>query len=268
MADCSHDCSSCGQDCSSRIQKTVLNDKSHIKKVIGIVSGKGGVGKSYVTSMIASSLARRGHTVGILDADVTGPSIPKAFGAHGPAEAEDGLILPIESRSGIALMSANFLLENEDDPIIWRGSLLSNLVNQFYKDVYWGELEYLLIDMPPGTGDINLTVFQSLPVDEIIIVTTPQDLVSMIVGKALKMADMMNIKVKGVIENMSYVTCPDCGKKISVFGESNLERFAKEMNFEVLGRLPIVSENAKKVDEGLVELIRLPEMEEIVDKID
>lgn len=265
MANCDHNCDKCGvENCGSRIEKAKLNDRSKIKRIIGVLSGKGGVGKSFVTSLLASSLAKKGYSVGILDADVTGPSIPKAFGVFGPCEGEDGLIYPVESRTGVKIMSANLLLENEAEPIVWRGPLLGNLVKQFYETVLWGELDYLLIDMPPGTGDVALTIFQMLPVDDLIIVTSPQDLVSLIVKKALKMADLMNIHVLGVIENMSYILCPDCGKKIPVFGESHLEDFAKECGFEILGRLPIASENAKKVDEGKVEAIVLDEMEEIV----
>ena len=269
MAECNHDCSSCGvEGCSSRIEKAVLNDRSNIKRIIGVLSGKGGVGKSYVTSLLAASLAKRGYKVGILDADVTGPSIPKAFGVKGPCEGEDNIIYPVESRTGIKIMSANLLLENEAEPIVWRGPLLGNLVKQFYEDVLWEELDYLLIDMPPGTGDVALTIFQMLPVDDLIIVTSPQDLVSLIVKKALKMADMMNIHVLGVIENMSYVNCPDCGKHIPIFGESHLEDFAKEWEFDILGRLPLIAQNASLVDEGKVEAIVLPEMEEIVEQIE
>lgn len=269
MADCNHDCEHCGvEGCGSRIEKAKLNERSKIKRIIGVLSGKGGVGKSFVTSLIASSLAKRGLSVGILDADVTGPSIPKAFGIKGPCEGEDSIIYPIESRTGIKIMSANLLLNDEAEPIVWRGPLLGNLVKQFYEDVLWEELDYLLIDMPPGTGDVALTIFQMLPVDDLIIVTSPQDLVSLIVKKALKMADMMNIHTLGVIENMSYVKCPDCGKEIPVFGESHLDEFSKECGFKVLGRLPIISENAKKVDEGKVESIILDEMEKIVDQIE
>jgi Mrp family chromosome partitioning ATPase len=240
---------------------------SKIGKVIGVVSGKGGVGKSLVSSLLSIELNRRGHNVGILDADITGPSIPKAFGVKGPAEGEDGLIYPVESRTGIKIMSANLLLENEDDPIIWRGPLLGNLVKQFYEDVLWEELDYLLIDMPPGTGDVALSVFQLLPVDDLIIVTSPQDLVSLIVSKALKMASMMNIHVLGVVENMSYVLCPDCKTKIKIYGESNIHQFAKQMNFEVLGQLPIIPGNSNKVDDGKVETIVLDEIVEIAKKL-
>ena len=264
---CDGNCSSCASAGNCSIQKAKLNDRSSIKRVIGILSGKGGVGKSYVTSLIASSLQKKGYRVGILDADVTGPSIPKAFGIHGNAYGEDSLIYPLESKTGIKVISANVLLEDESEPIIWRGSLLSNLVKQFYEDVLWEDLDYLLIDMPPGTGDITLTTFQMLPVNDLIIVTSPQDLVSLIVTKAIKMANLMNIKVLGVVENMSYLVCPDCGKHINVFGESHLEEFAKEMNFKVLGRLPLNPENTKLVDQGKVEMVDLPEIEEVVKNI-
>ena len=269
MSDCTHDCSSCPSagNCEHKIVKAKLNDRSSIKKVVGVLSGKGGVGKSFVTSLLAAQLARDGYRVGILDADITGPSIPKAFGVKGPAEGEDELIYPVESRTGIKIMSANLLLENEDDPIIWRGPLLGNLVKQFYEDVLWQELDYLLIDMPPGTGDVALSVFQLLPVDDLIIVTSPQDLVSLIVSKALKMASMMNIHVLGVVENMSYVLCPDCKTKIKIYGESNIHQFAKQMNFEVLGQLPIIPGNSNKVDEGKVETIVLDEIAEIAKKL-
>ena len=261
MAECSHNCESCGvENCSSRIEKAKLNDRSKIKKIICVLSGKGGVGKSYITSLLAVYLNRQGHKVGIMDADITGPSIPKAFCIKEQAYGEDGLIYPLVSKGGIKIMSANCLLENESDPIVWRGPLLGGLIKQFYEDVLWEELDYLLIDMPPGTGDVALTVFQQLPVDDLIIVTSPQDLVSLIVTKAIKMANMMNINVLGVIENMSYLVCPDCGKKINVFGESHLEDFAKEMNFRILAKLPLVSENTTLVDKGNVEKISLDEI--------
>ena len=268
MSNCNGKCDGCGvEGCESRIQKAVLNNRSHIKKIVAVLSGKGGVGKSFVTSLLASELAKQGYAVGILDADVTGPSIPKAFGVKGPCEGEDSVIYPIESKTGIKIMSANLLLQKEDEPIVWKGPLLSNLVQQFYEDVLWEELDYLLIDMPPGTGDISLTVFQMLPVDELIIVTSPQDLVSLIVKKALHMAELMNIHVLGVVENMSYIVCPDCNKHITIFGESHLEEFAKEMNFDILGKLPLNSENTRLVDNGKVEMIELDEIKEIVKKL-
>ena len=262
MPECNHDCSNCAQaeGCTSKIEKAKLNDRSHIKKIIGVLSGKGGVGKSYVTSLLAVYLNRLGYKVGIMDADITGPSIPKSFGIKDKAYGEEGLIYPLQSKGGIKLMSANCLLEDDSDPIVWRGPLLGGLIKQFYEDVLWEELDYLLIDMPPGTGDVALTVFQQLPVDDLIIVTSPQDLVSLIVTKAIKMANMMNIKVLGVIENMSYLKCPDCGKKIKVFGESHIEQFAKDMQFNVLAKLPLVPENTTLVDQGLVEQVSLEEI--------
>jgi Mrp family chromosome partitioning ATPase len=269
MAECDHNCENCEQNgnCSSQIQKAVMNDRSHAKKVVAVLSGKGGVGKSFVTSYLAVSLRRRGYKVGILDADVTGPSIPKAFGVVDKAYGEDSLIYPIPTRTGIKVMSANCLLEDENEPIIWRGVLLGNLVKQFYEDVLWDELDYLLIDMPPGTGDIALTTFQMIPIDDLIIVTSPQDLVSMVVSKAIKMARMMNINVLGVVENMSYLSCPKCNEKIPVFGESHLDEFASKMDFKVLGKLPIVSANATKVDKGQIEDIELKEFESITDAV-
>lgn len=269
MAECNHDCENCASNgnCDSQIKKAVLNSRSHIKKIIGVLSGKGGVGKSYVTSLLACALKRSGYSVGILDADITGPSIPKAFHIEEKAYGEDNLIYPLESKTGIKIISANCLLENDSDPIIWRGPLLGGLIKQFYEDVLWEELDYLLIDMPPGTGDVALTIFQLLPVDDIIIVTSPQDLVTLIVTKALKMAEMMHINVLGVVENMSYLLCPKCGEKISVFGESHLEDFSQQLKFTILGRLPLHSGNTKLMDEGRVEDISLPEIEPIATAI-
>ena len=269
MAECNHDCSNCSLsgNCESEIKKAKLNDRSKIKKIIGVLSGKGGVGKSFVTSSIAAYLNRNGFKVGILDADITGPSIPKAFGVKEKAYGENGLIYPCKTAGGIEVMSANLLLEDEKEPIIWRGPLVGNLVKQFFEQVMWGELDVLLIDMPPGTGDVALTTFQSLPIDDLIIVTSPQDLVSLIVTKAIKMAEMMNIHVLGVIENMSYLVCPKCEEKIPLFGESHLEEFAKEMKFNILGKLPLNSDNTALMDKGEIEKISLPEMQSIIDAI-
>ena len=266
MPECDGNCSSCSaaENCESRqIQKAKLNDNRHIKRIVAVLSGKGGVGKSFVTSALASYLSRSGLQVGILDADITGPSIPKAFGITAKAYGEDGLIYPIDSMLGIKLMSANMLLDDESEPIVWRGVLLGNLVKQFYEDVLWEDLDYLLIDMPPGTGDIALTTFQVLPVDDLIIVTSPQDLVSLVVTKAIKMARLMNINVLGVVENMSYVKCPKCQEEIKVFGESHLEEFAKKLDFKILGKLPIDVKNVTLVDNGLVEDVVLPEIEPV-----
>lgn len=260
MPECDHKCDGCGENCSSRIEKIKPNEKTSIKKVIGIISGKGGVGKSYVTSLISSYLNKEGKKVGILDGDITGPSIPKSFGIKGGAEGDGIYIIPRITPSGIEIISSNLLLENEDDPIIWRGTLISSLLTQFFKDVAWGELDYLLIDMPPGTGDIALTSFQSLPLDGIIIVTTPQDLVSLIVKKAIHMAKTMSIPIIGLVENMSYLKCPDCNKIIYPFGESNIEDIAKKEDLKVLAKLPLNSENIKKVDEGRVEEVEEKEV--------
>ena len=226
------------------------NIYSNVKHVIGVVSGKGGVGKSLVTASLANLLAREGYTVGILDADITGPSIPKMFGVHGPAEATDDGIEPLLTANGIRLMSINLLLPDEESPVVWRGPVVANMVKQFWSDVMWGEVDYLLVDMPPGTGDVPLTVFQSLPVDGIVVVTSPQDLVKMIVKKALNMANMMNIPVLGLVENYSFIKCPDCGKEFSVFGKSNIDEVAAGVNLPVLGKLPIDLKLAELADAG------------------
>jgi len=269
MADCNHDCSNCSQkgNCSDEIVKSKPNDLSHIKRIIGVLSGKGGVGKSFVTSSLATYLSRSGLSVGILDADITGPSIPKAFGIKEKAYGENNYIFPAKSVGDIKVMSANLLLDNEKDPIIWRGPLLANLVKQFFEDVAWGDLDVLLIDMPPGTGDVALTIFQSLPIDDLIIVTSPQDLVSLIVTKAIKMAELMHVHVLGVIENMSYLICPKCQEKISLFGESHLESFAEEMHFNILAKLPLNSENTALMDKGEIEKISLPEIQPVIKTI-
>lgn len=265
---CDHNCESCGSKGScGEIQKAKLNAKSSVKHVVAVLSGKGGVGKSFITSMLAVELKRKGYKVGVLDADVTGPSIPKAFGVKSKALGEDQMILPAETRTGVNIISANMLLENENEPIVWRGVLLGNLVKQFYENVLWEDLDYLLIDMPPGTGDIALTTFQLIPIDDLIIVTSPQDLVSMVVSKAIKMAKMMNINILGVVENMSYISCPDCGKKIYAYGQSHLEQFSKELDFKILGRLPLVPENLNKTDSGNIEEVYLPEFETITNSV-
>lgn len=229
------------------------NIYTEIKHVIGIVSGKGGVGKSMVTASLANKLAEQGYRVGILDADITGPSIPKMYGLHGPAQGDDQGIYPMLAKNDIKVMSVNLLLPDEEAPVIWRGPVISNMVKQFWTDVIWGELDYLLVDMPPGTGDVPLTVFQSLPVDGIVIVSSPQDLVRMIVKKAYSMAKSMNIRVLGIVENYSYLKCPDCGKEIKVFGESHIEEIAKELEVELLGKMPIDPEFARMADEGCFE---------------
>ncbi len=252
---CTHDCSSCTEKCSERTDfREKLNEYSKVKKVIGVVSGKGGVGKSLVTGLLSVLCQRKGYNTAILDADITGPSVPKMFGVNKKAVCfNDKLIVPALSKSGIQLMSINLLLENETDPVVWRGPVIAGAVKQFWTDVVWNEVDFMFVDMPPGTGDVPLTVFQSLPVDGIIIVTSPQELVSMIVGKAVKMAEMMNIPVLGIVENMSYYVCPDCGKKISVFGESSLEKTAEKFNISTIARLPINPDFAKLCDEGKIE---------------
>lgn len=253
MSECTHDCSSCGADCSSRDLKAPANAKSKIKKVIAVVSGKGGVGKSTVTASLATAMAKRGRKVAVLDADITGPSIPTAFGIHERAMATEDGIQPAVTSGGIKLMSLNLLTENETDPVIWRGPVIAGVVTQFWTDVVWGDVDYMFVDMPPGTGDVPLTVFQSLPVDGIVVVTTPQDLVSMIVTKAVKMAEMMHIPVLGLVENYSYFRCPDCGKEHAIFGESHIERVAADLGLKVLARLPIDPAVAAACDAGRIE---------------
>ncbi|MFR6257358.1 MAG: P-loop NTPase [Anaerovoracaceae bacterium] len=255
---CDSNCSSCAQagNCSSQPQSMLeeTNDFNDIKKVIAVVSGKGGVGKSMVTSLMAVTMKRLGYKTSILDADITGPSIPKAFGITEKASANDLGIFPLRTKTDIGTMSVNNLLENDTDPVIWRGPVIAGTVKQFWTDVLWGEVDYLFVDMPPGTGDVPLTVFQSLPVDGIIVVTSPQELVSMIVAKAVKMAEMMDIPVLGIVENMSYFKCPDCGKEIQVFGPSKIDEVAEEHGLEVLGRLPIDPKLAAACDKGMIEL--------------
>lgn len=256
MSECTHDCSSCSQNCSDRKEsfKEKQNELSNVKKVIGIVSGKGGVGKSLVTSILAVLCKRKGFKTAILDADITGPSIPKMFGVKNKAQAiDDKFILPQLSKTGIEIMSINLLLENDDDPVVWRGPVIAGAVKQFWTDVVWKDVDYMFVDMPPGTGDVPLTVFQSLPVDGIVVVASPQELVSMIVGKAVKMANMMNVPVLGLVENMSYLECPDCKKKINVFGESRIEETAKQYGIDVVAKLPINPEFAKLSDNGQIE---------------
>lgn len=241
------------------------NKYSNIKKVIGIVSGKGGVGKSFVTASLAAAMKKAGHAAGIMDADITGPSIPKMFGVQGEAYGNaEGMILPLETKEGIRLMSISLLMENPEDPVIWRGPVIGGAVKQFWTDVVWGELDYLFIDMPPGTGDVPLTVFQSLPVDGIIVVTSPQELVQMIVKKAFRMAAMMDIPVLGVVENFSYLKCPDCGKQIRLFGESHIDEAAKELGIPVLGKMPLDPKMAEAADAGAFHETEHPYLDEAV----
>ncbi|MBR1986023.1 MAG: Mrp/NBP35 family ATP-binding protein [Mogibacterium sp.] len=268
---CTHDCSTCGADCSSReggIQKAVLNPYSSVKKVIGVVSGKGGVGKSMVTALSALAATRDGFKTGIMDADITGPSIPKMFGVHKKAFGSDYGIIPEETPMNIKLMSINLLVENETDPVVWRGPVIGGVVEQFWTEVYWGDLDVLFIDMPPGTGDVPLTVFQSIPIDGIIVVTSPQDLVSMIVGKAVKMANLMNIPVLGLVENMSYITCPDCGRRIEMFGPSQAKAVAAEYGIRLLEQLPIDPVLSQEADLGKIEFNEGTQMESILGVLD
>lgn len=256
---CTHDCSSCGSSCSSRTapqdMMAKLNPKSKVNKVVAVVSGKGGVGKSFVTSYLAVLFQKLGKRAAVLDADITGPSIPKAFGVTRLASADDNGIFPIETATGIQTISINNLLEAEDTPVLWRGPVIGGTVKQFWSDVYWTDVDYMFVDMPPGTGDVPLTVFQSIPVDGIIVVTSPQDLVSMIVGKAVNMAKAMNVPIIGLVENYSYLECPDCGKKISVFGDSHIEEVAARYEIPVLAKLPLDPKVAETVDSGAIETL-------------
>ena len=256
---CNHDCGSCSQNCSERQQdpKSFLeapHQMSNIRKVIGVVSGKGGVGKTMVTSMLAVLLNRKGYNTAVLDADVTGPSIPKAFGIREKAQGSEWGLLPCKSKTGIDIMSVNLLLEDDTAPVVWRGPIIAGTVKQFWTDVIWSDVDFMFVDMPPGTGDVPLTVFQSIPLDGIVIVTSPQELVSMIVAKAVNMAKMMNIPILGIVENMSYVKCPHCGEELKVFGESHLDEVASQHGLRILGRVPMDPDLAKACDQGVVEL--------------
>ncbi|MEG1782311.1 MAG: Mrp/NBP35 family ATP-binding protein [Oscillospiraceae bacterium] len=271
MAECNHDCSSCSSNCDERTaapDRVQPHEMSKIKKVIGVVSGKGGVGKSLVCSMLAVSASRLGYKTAILDADITGPSIGQIFGIKDKAVANEMGILPIKSKTGISLMSINFLLANNTDPVVWRGAMISNAVKQFWTDVIWDDVDFMFVDMPPGTGDVPLTVFQSLPVDGIIIVASPQELVSMIVEKAVKMANMMNIPVLGLVENMSYVQCPDCNKKIYIFGEGKVEQTAEKYKIPLLAKLPIDPQLSKNCDQGVIELFEGDYMDKAISEIE
>ena len=272
MSECTHDCSTCSSNCSSRQEPQSLlvpaNALSDIKHVIGIVSGKGGVGKSLVTSMLAVLLQREGYKVGILDADITGPSIPKAFGMHNvEVFGDENGMIPPRTKTGIDMISVNLLLGNDETkPVIWRGSMIAGTVQQFWKETIW-DVDVLLVDCPPGTGDVPLTVFQSLPLDGVVIVSSPQDLVSMIVSKAANMAKMMNVPVLGLVENMSYIKCPDCGKEIKVFGESHIEEVAEKFGYDLLARIPMDSKLAALVDRGMIELMENDYMDNAAQKL-
>ncbi len=265
---CTHDCSSCSADCSSRDMRVPANAMSSIKRVIAVVSGKGGVGKSTVTASLAVAMAKKGRKVAILDADITGPSIPTAFGIHQKATGTDAGIDPAVTAGGIKLMSLNLLTANETDPVIWRGPVIAGVVTQFWQEVVWGDVDYMFVDMPPGTGDVPLTVFQSLPVDGVIVVTSPQDLVSMIVTKAVNMAKMMDIPVLGLVENYSYFQCPDCGKRHAIFGESHLDQVAAELEVPVLAKLPMDPSLAAAFDAGQIESAPANYMEELAARLD
>lgn len=269
--ECTHDCSTCTANCSSRdkeqIQKEPLNPQSTVRHVIGIVSGKGGVGKSIVTSMMSVLMRRRDYGVAVLDADITGPSIPKAFGTNGDIFSDGNGLIPLKTKTGIQMMSVNLLLEDETRPVVWRGPVIAGTVKQFWTDVIWNDVDFMFVDMPPGTGDVPLTVFQSLPLDGIIIVTTPQELVSMIVKKALNMAQLMNIPVIGLVENMSYVKCPDCGKELHIFGESKAEELCEAYGIPFLGRVPLDPNLASLCDKGIIELMENDYLDKAADAV-
>ena len=268
---CTHDCSTCSESCAEREPESLLKPLragSRVDKVIAVVSGKGGVGKSLVTSLLACEMQRRGHQAAVLDADITGPSIPQAFGIHSGAIGGEDFIYANRSKTGIELMSINLLLPNETDPVFWRGPVIAGAVTQFWTDVLWEDVEYMFVDMPPGTGDVPLTVFQSLPVAGVIVVASPQELVSMIVAKAVNMANMMNVPVLGIVENMSFFKCPDCGKELKIFGESHIDEVAGQNGIDLIAKLPIDPAIAKACDEGRIEEIEGPWLSAIVDKIE
>ena len=271
MSECTHNCSTCSQNCSSRKEPESLIEKPHelsnIKKVIGVVSGKGGVGKSLVTTLLSVTMQRKGYQTAILDADITGPSIPKAFGIKEKAQGTENGIFPCKSKTGIEIMSVNLLLQNDTDPVVWRGPVIAGAVKQFWTDVIWNDVDFMFVDMPPGTGDVPLTVFQSLPVDGIVIVASPQELVGMIVEKAVKMAGLMNIPVLAFAENMSYFLCPDCNTKHKIFGESNIKEIAEEYNVDTVAEIPMNNKLAAAVDAGVIELFEGDWVEEISNKI-
>ena len=269
---CTHDCSSCGESCSSRTAPQSFLENPHpmssVKKVIGVVSGKGGVGKSLVTSLLAVQMQRKGYTGGIMDADITGPSIPKAFGLTSRAQAVETGILPVVTKTGIPVMSLNLLLENEGDPVVWRGPVIAGTVKQFWTDVIWEDVDYLFVDMPPGTGDVPLTVYQSLPLDGIVVVTSPQELVGMIVGKAVRMAEMLSIPILGIVENMAYFECPDCHGKHTIFGESRTREFAARFGIDTVSQIPINPALAAACDKGEIEDFTGDYLDDLAEKIE
>ena len=270
MSECTHDCSNCSQNCAER--KTDFRKKLHdgavVKKVIAVVSGKGGVGKSLVTAMLASEMQRRGYNAAVLDADITGPSAPRSFGVTEHATGTSEYLFPVTTHTGLQMMSINLILDDETEPVVWRGPVIAGAVQQFWTDVMWQNVDYMFVDMPPGTGDVPLTVFQSLPVDGVVVVSTPQDLVGMIVAKAVKMADMMNKPVIGLVENMSYYKCPDCGKEHEIFGESKAEKEAEAFGIKTWARLPIDPVVAAMVDAGEVESVPADALKEVADYIE
>ena len=269
MAECTHDCSTCSQKCSKESLLAPMNKASRVKHVIGVVSGKGGVGKSLVTSMLAVTMNRRGYKTAILDADITGPSIPKAFGLKvGSVTGSELGMFPAITKTGIEVMSINLLMDEETKPVVWRGPVIAGTVKQFWSDVVWNEVDYMFVDMPPGTGDVPLTVFQSLPLDGIVIVTSPQSLVSMIVEKAVNMASLMDIKVLGLVENYSYIECPDCGKIIRPYGDSHIDELSSQYGTQTLAKLPIDPELASHCDSGVIELFEGDYLESCADKIE
>ena len=269
--ECNHDCSSCGTTCGDDTRRTIPyeepNELSNIRHTIAVVSGKGGVGKSLVTGLLAVAMSRKGCHVGIMDADITGPSVPKMFGVSGEILGNQAGAYPVSSAGGIDIVSMNLFLENTSDPVVWRGPVISGVVKQFWQDVIWNDVDYLFIDMPPGTGDVPLTVMQSIKLDGIVIVTSPQELVSMIVEKAVKMASVMKVPILGIVENMSYFKCPDCGKQHKIYGESHLEEIAKEYNLDILGRIPIQPNLAAKCDAGQIETVDSEYLQAAVDKL-
>ena len=272
MADCSHDCKNCSQNCGQRTEPQsfleALNPHARVKKVIAVCSGKGGVGKSMVTALLAAAAQKKGLRAGVLDADITGPSIPKMFGVHTRAVGDQSGVYPVESAGGVQLMSLNLLLENENDPVIWRGPIITGTVKQFWTEVVWNDVDILFVDMPPGTGDVTLTVFQSLPVDGIVFVTSPQELVGLIVEKAVKMAQMMKLPLTALVENMSYFKCPDCGKEHEIFGKSRAAELAKKYQIGTTARLPLSADIATAADRGGVEGLTLPQLDSVLNEIE
>lgn len=268
MSECNHDCANCGENCASREKEIIVpTEDTKIKKIVGVLSGKGGVGKSMVTGLLAVELSRKGYKVGIMDADITGPSIPKMFGLKEQLFGDDKGIFPAETLGGIKAISINMMLENEETPVLWRGPIVGGIVRQFYSEVHWGELDYLLIDMPPGTSDVAISVFQDIPVDEIVMVSTPSKLVSMVVAKAVNMADQINVPVVGLVENMAFVKCDECGHEINIYTEDQTEYFAHRYGMEVLAKLPIDPKLANLADDGVIEGYEGDYLARIVEKL-